>query len=80
MGVLDFINTRPTQMNKLCEVASASDKVTIDSHDEHDCGISSCDLLKHYLSLRLNEFHHFTNYKDQMMYFITHLHSIEVIG
>lgn len=80
MGVLDFICTKPTQMRKLCEVANASDKVTIDSHYEHGSGIPSFVLLNHYLDLRLNEFHHFTNYKVQMMYLLTYLKSIEVTG
>ena len=81
MGVLGFIDTRPIQMSKLCEVAAiGSDKVTIDSHEKHSSGIPPFALLNHYLKLRLKEFHHFTNYKDQMRYLMNHLQSIEVTG
>ena len=77
VGELNLIYTRKTQMKKLCEVANSNDKVKNDSHDEIS---SDFDLLSHYLEFQLNEFRCFTNYKDQMIHLITHLHSIDVIG
>lgn len=81
VSLLGFIDTRLIQMSKLCEaVAIPSDKVTIDSHEKHSSGIPPFALLNHYLTLRLSEFHHFTDYKIQMRYLMNHLQSIEVTG
>ena len=77
VGELNLIYNRQTQMKKLCEVANTNDKVKNDSHDEIN---SDFDILSQCLELRLNEFHCFTSYKDQMIHLITHLHSIEIIG
>ena len=80
VGDLNLICTRQAQMYKLCEVAITSDKLKNDSQDGNSSDIPSFSLLSFYLELRLNEFHYFTSYKDQMIHLITHLHSIEVIG
>ena len=77
VGELNLINTRYTQMKKLCEVAITNDKVENDSHDEIN---SNFHIISQYLESQLNEFRCFTSYKDQMIHLITHLHSIEVIG
>ena len=80
VGELNLIYTRQTQMYKLCEIAITNDKGKNDSPNGTSSDIPSFAHLSYYLKLRLNEFHYFTSYKDQMIHLLTHLHSIEVIG
>ena len=74
MDEMKYIQAREAEMSKLCRVATTSDKKEVPS------SIPSFSKLKKELANRLKEFQFFTDYKNQILQFVTQMCTLPLKG
>ena len=74
MDEMKYIQARQAEMSKLCHVATTSDKKEVPS------SIPSFSKLKKELANRLKEFQFFTDYKNQILQFVTQMCTLPLKG